>query len=459
MKVSGCCNVCEVIVATDMCCGCGVCAAVCPSDVLRMEFNQYGEYVPVEVGGECISCSLCLEVCPFWNQDENEESLAESAFGGNAGIRYRPEIGYYLRSLVGHVSDEELRASRSSGGLATWLQQTYLEEGLADFIISVVPNDDPSQLFRFAVLETVEEIHHSARSAYYPVEMSNVLGGLLENRGRYVVTGLPCFLKGLRLAMRHSPELRQRVVCMIGLVCGQTKSTFFADYLIAMSGGNPSDVRRVCFRHRDPTIRQFTLRFEYGGFGGTPAEVGICSPKSFRRVWARDYFKIKACNYCDDLFAEMADISLMDAWLPEYEMDWRGSSIALVRSPEIVSLITSGIETGKLRMEEVGIHRVLESQHGGLVSKREKLAYRLYLSTREPERYVPEKRVRLKRPSLINRWLCQARERLRSSSRTEFAALNGCRGPECIRRFRMKMLGPLLLYGGIKAVWRFIREI
>lgn len=207
MKETSVVNVCQSVVAAEMCCGCGLCAAVCPFDVLRMDFNPYGEYVPVEINSNCVSCSICLQACPFWNQDDNEDSLAKSAFGNSPGIQQRPETGYYLKSFVGHIKDDELRANRSSGGLATWLQKTYLEKDLADFVISVVPNDDPDQLFRFAMIETVDEIHRSARSVYYPVEMSDVITTLLNKQGRYVVTGLPCFLKGLRLAMRHHSVL------------------------------------------------------------------------------------------------------------------------------------------------------------------------------------------------------------------------------------------------------------
>lgn len=32
----------------------------------------------------------------------------------------------------------------------------------------------------------------------------------------------------------------------------------------------------------------------------------------------------RACNYCDDVFAECADVTCMDAWLPEYSQDHRG---------------------------------------------------------------------------------------------------------------------------------------
>lgn len=87
-------NVCGIIVRNDVCIGCGICAGICPADVLAMQFNQYGEYVPVEQNEECTAYMLCFFVCPFWNQTENqadEDALAQAAFSQEPGIQHRLE--------------------------------------------------------------------------------------------------------------------------------------------------------------------------------------------------------------------------------------------------------------------------------------------------------------------------------------------------------------------------------
>ena len=80
-------NVCDATVSNELCCGCGVCAGICPEGALKIEWNKYGEYVPIEQAGKCIECDLCLQVCPFWNQPENETTLAEREFGHQNGIQ------------------------------------------------------------------------------------------------------------------------------------------------------------------------------------------------------------------------------------------------------------------------------------------------------------------------------------------------------------------------------------
>jgi coenzyme F420-reducing hydrogenase beta subunit len=453
-------SVLEVIVPADMCIGCGMCVPICPANVLEMRFNEYGEYIPVEVRPGCISCPICLQACPFGNQSDNEDSLAELAFGHVQGIQHCFETGYYLRSFVGYVSDEAYRVTRSSGGLATWLQQTYLKEGLSDFVISVVSNDDPGQLFRYAVLDTVDKVRHSAQSAYYPVQMSDVIAKVLNTPGRYVVAGLPCFLKGLRLAMRHNAKLRKRIVCTIGLICGQTRSKFFAEYLIVMGGGDPAHVKRLYFRHKAPArpAIDYALCFETDDACQTGSKTTICGQDARKEIWTRGYFMPNACNYCDDVFAEVADVALMDAWLPEYSQCWQGHNMVIVRSPQVLELIEMGSAKGELVLNDIEIEQVINSQEGVLAKKREQLAYRLYINTGRGQGYVPKKRVEPRKPSLIDLWSVSLRTRMRTLSRQKFALLGDHRDAEHINRFRAEMSRTVFLYRVVRSVRRLVFE-
>ena len=104
-------------VGSGMCIGCGMCAALCPHDVLRMEWNARGEYNPVERAKCEKECGLCAKVCPFIERDEDEDAIGERLFGNIPGMAHRPETGYYLASYIGY-SDVH-RPTSASGGIAT----------------------------------------------------------------------------------------------------------------------------------------------------------------------------------------------------------------------------------------------------------------------------------------------------------------------------------------------------
>jgi NAD-dependent dihydropyrimidine dehydrogenase PreA subunit len=56
----------RVVVAPEICKGCGLCVAACPVTVLRLaeRFNVHG-YHPAEYAGSgCTGCGICFYACP-----------------------------------------------------------------------------------------------------------------------------------------------------------------------------------------------------------------------------------------------------------------------------------------------------------------------------------------------------------------------------------------------------------
>ena len=106
-------------------------------------------------------------------------------------------------------------------------------------------------------------------------------------------------------------------------------------------------------------------------------------------AWTNRWFTLNACNYCDDVFAECADVTCMDAWLPDYSRDSRGTSLVLVRSPQVQSVIERG---EGVCLDHISVDQVVKSQGGVLTVKREHLAYRLNLYCKKGTK-IPKKRV------------------------------------------------------------------
>jgi coenzyme F420-reducing hydrogenase beta subunit len=93
--------------------------------------------------------------------------------------------------------------------------------------------------------------------------------------------------------------------------------------------------------------------------------------------WGAGFFQNSACNACDDVVAETADVSFGDAWTEPYSSDGRGTNVVLVRSPAVRELLDRGIADGRLRLEPVDAEFVERTQAAGFRQRREGLAYRL----------------------------------------------------------------------------------
>jgi coenzyme F420-reducing hydrogenase beta subunit len=106
--------------------------------------------------------------------------------------------------------------------------------------------------------------------------------------------------------------------------------------------------------------------------------------------WGAGFFMNNACNFCDDVVAETADVSFGDAWVEPYSSDGNGTNVVVVRSQVVEQIIRDAIAQGQLKLDEVNNEFVVQTQAAGFRQRREGLAYRL---TWAPDGVQPVKRV------------------------------------------------------------------
>jgi len=206
-----------------------------------------------------------------------------------------------------------------------------------------------------------------ARSRYFPVDLAAVLDEIRRVPGRYAIVGVPCFIKAVNLLRAADPVIGERVTHLLGLFCGHMKSARFVDSF-AWQLGVPGDaVRAVEYRRKDGD-------------------------------WGAGFFQASACNWCDDVVAETADIAFGDAWVEPYSADGRGTNVAIVRSPALRDLIAAAVTDGRLALSPVDADFIAGTQAAGLRQRREGLAYRL--AWRPPAGVAIRKRVAPSRTGL-----------------------------------------------------------
>lgn len=401
----------EEVVAGGYCIGCGVCRAVEPR--IQVEFNRWGDLearLPSDAESEAVG-----RVCPFADGTSNESEIARGLFAGIDGIQSDESIGHFLELHAGYAPVS--RPTGASGGVATWLLERLLIEGHVDAVIhvgrSAGNSTDPAtaRFFDFRVSTSVDALREGATSFYYPVSYDRAIDFIAQNPGRYAITGVPCFHKALRQLRAVDPVFDKRIVLQVGIVCGQMKSAHYLEYL-AKRAGVPSDEALVgaCFRRKVAGFPANDYAFEAVSQGAGPSAPRIRTVMNSQIGvnWGMGYFKPAACDFCDDVFAETADVAVMDAWLPQYVRDSDGWSLVVTRSPVVRAMLASGASDASLLLEPVTADDVKASQLGGLNHRRVMLGYRRWLRRNE---WHPEKRIAARSDYP---WILKVEQRLRS---------------------------------------------
>jgi coenzyme F420-reducing hydrogenase beta subunit len=365
------------IVASGLCIGCGGCVVHADIPGTQMRFDRYGQYKPAGPAAWLRAPSPRLaRTCPFSPTAQTEDELAMRLFP--TAPQRDAMIGRFHAAYVGYAAEGDYREQGSSGGMVSWVAAELLRQGLVDGVAHVAADTAPAKdgrFFRYRISRTEDEIRTGAKSRYYPVELSEVIHRIRTTPGRYAVVGIPCFIKAVHLLRREDPLLRQRIVFTLGLFCGHMKSARMVESFAWQMGVTVDQIDRVEYRQKNPDrpaswyTACFTLRD------------GRSIWKDWWHLvdgdWGSGFFQNSACNFCDDVVAETADISFGDAWVEPYSSDGRGTNVVIVRSPLLHSLIETAIGTGRLHLEPVDEQFVANTQAAGFRQRREGLAYRL----------------------------------------------------------------------------------
>jgi coenzyme F420 hydrogenase subunit beta len=277
----------------------------------------------------CIGCGLCLKVCPFADSGENGDTIGGWLDGAVPGIRDRSETGCNLASYIGY----------SERHRPTWLLEALLSESAVDHVICIASTGDPGTLFAFRVFDAPEDVRTGAGSTYYPAELSGFVRQVLGVPGRYAATGLPCFIKAVRLVQQRNAKVQKRIVVTVGLVCGQLKSRHFTDYIAALAGVTGAAPRvRYCGKSPDHPVSDYSFFFT----AADGEEHRLFRNEGISEARTNRWFTPEACNYCDDVLAGCADGTCMDAWLSEFSQDSRGTGLLLVQSPDVRDVVERG---------------------------------------------------------------------------------------------------------------------
>ena len=378
------------------CIGCGACASASKGDIRIVE-NKYQRYqAKIKEGLSESAQSNALKVCPFSNQGPNEDEISRLTFNKH-GTQIGEVIGHYKSLYAGHVINDDIRLKATSGGIITWTLNKLLQENYIDAVIHVKRSEKEGSIFEYGISTNIEDVLKGAKSRYYPVEISSVMDYVKNNDLRYAFVGLPCFVKAVRKYALVDDDISKRIKFFIGLVCGHLKSKAFAEYVGWQAGIKPEDLSYIDFRYKIPDRPADSYGIEVEDKDGNK-KVLVARDTSGTN-WGLGYFKYKACDYCDDIFSETADLAVGDAWLKHYTSDSKGNSVVITRNRIIDKIIEDGVKSDELKLDPVDDEEMRKAQGGGFRHRRVALGYRLYLKQKDGL-WFPQKRVGVNKNSI-----------------------------------------------------------
>ena len=294
----------------DICIGCGACAYATEGRI-PIVINDDGMYAATANGVADADFLRADAVCPFSDGALNEDQISELVHDDE--VSRHEFLGSYTKTYAGRVSSLEYLEGSSSGGITSWLLTQLMSRGLIDAVLNVGYSGPEEPLFSY---EASADPSRTAerKSRYYSTTLDEALGVVRERPGRYAIVGVPCFIKATRLVAEQDPLVKERIVFHVGLVCGHMKSHFFGESMAWQLGIAPNELANVDFRVK--RAGRTSSDYDFGAL-----RVGdqdwLYSPTRnlLGGSWGHGAFQPEACNFCDDIFAETADVAFGDAWI------------------------------------------------------------------------------------------------------------------------------------------------
>ncbi|MHA1679832.1 MAG: polysaccharide pyruvyl transferase family protein [Promethearchaeota archaeon] len=327
----------------NLCAGCGMCFSVCPTGAIKIIKGERN--LPGIDKTLCVDCGKCLETCP---SSSNNKYFVNNAFSHSSGF------GFFSNAFYGHSLDRKLRYNASSGGIIKALVRYVIEKDKFDGVITLVENeDDPFEPVP-EVVKSITMLPKITNSKYYPTSVCSKLREVFQgvpSRKKYVIIGKPCEIEAIRLFQQIHPEFRDRFF-LIGIFCAHVPSRQATIDLLKNLGVEKNTVSKISYRGK--------------GWPGTFVvdAGGECKSMPYEKAWAllsKKKYQHRRCSLCMDSTAELADLSIGDAWGVD-DPEQVGFSFILSRNDDAEKLIQDMEKDSSIKMFKYELEKMKDFQ-------------------------------------------------------------------------------------------------
>lgn len=317
-----------------LCRSCGACEGICPQYAIRMEKNQYKQYIPNLFLDECIDCDKCNKICP----------VQENMFNDTI-------IGKYRKIVIAKSTDSEINKRGSSGGVVSQLLSFGIDNHYFKQIITV-ENQENKIIADPIIVDSNTNIPSGSKYISSPL-----LRNLKHFTKESVITVLPCEAQAIRNVNTD--------IIIFGLFCSKLSNEDLINYLIQKSNCHYDDIVDINYRNGE-WPGNVEIKFKDNGVFRYKLTRSI-----FTAIYNSYYYTNSGCLLCNDYTAEHADISFGDPWGgKQYQKDEFGSTLVIIRSERGENLFNHAVEKGIITAEEYPIEKLITGHIKEIFSKK-----------------------------------------------------------------------------------------
>lgn len=268
------------------CCGCTICATACTKGCITIYQDKEGYYCAHADDSVCTNCEKCLSVCNKFKKYETDATTLP------------------LECYVGYNNNHQVRVASSSGGIASALAQTAIENG---YCVVGATLDLGAKTVRHILIENYEDIELIRGSKYFPSYATDVARELKKSE-KALIIATPCQIYAMKQLYTDKKDF-----IYVDFKCfGPSGYRLFHKYFDYLNTINQSGIKRINFRDKHISWKAWGPKIEFND--GT-----IYHKSNPFDPWAlifNHYHYLKdSCLSCDHYKSvTAADIRIEDAW-------------------------------------------------------------------------------------------------------------------------------------------------
>lgn len=266
-----------------MCCGCGLCSAICPAQAIKMKRDSLGYIYPYIDKGRCIGCQKCTNLCIL-----NKEHSFHSPIATYAGVR----------------KDKQKLMLSSSGGVFAAVAEMILKQG--GLVCGARIKDDFS--VSHVIIDNINDLQPIVGSKYVQSNINELFRPLKNAlaEGRIVLfSGTPCQVDAIRTYTENPNNLfTMEIVCH-----GVPNQVMFKSFLETIGEGK----KLLSFQFRD--------KRQGWSFNHTVSFLDGSSKRINHRLSSYMTLFMKGCIYRESCYScpyagekRNADVTIGDFW-------------------------------------------------------------------------------------------------------------------------------------------------